>query len=590
MNLKPSFKGGKLRNKILRMMFLIGFVPIVVLGLLSFYSIRFFHDSDVASIENNLVNQKTEEINAFIQSIVSTFKIRVSFEQTGDIDLAGQYFILKQLFNQFLDIQEISFINLTGHETSRLNKSFPDGIGSEELQDQSRSEKFVRAKNGHNYISPVYVTSKGPTIMVASPVFNRNGILISVISGEVSLESLQKIVERSQLGNSGYLYIVASDGFLVAHSQKDKLNNTDLANVAFVKNIINKDNVTGQNRYNSLWHEPVVASGKYIDELKLGVIAEWPVKEADLILDTLNQQFLITSALVLIGTLILSLIIASRIVRPIKTLEAGTRVIAQGQFNQPVLIKTGDEIEDLSNAFNEMLAGLKRLEELKKEFVFIAAHDLRTPVTAIKGYLSLVLEGNYGSVEPSVKEVLAKVTRANQRLVQLVDDLLQVARAEAGRIPIKVASVSAVEPIKEVLGELKLLADEKNINMVYEPPVDLPNILADTERLKEVMVNLIGNAIKYTLGSGTVTVSHEIQDKNLVINIKDTGMGISLENQKKLFEKYYRIETEKTKDIQGTGLGLFIVKQIIEKMNGSIWAVSEEGKGSTFSFSLPIVN
>lgn len=116
----------------------------------------------------------------------------------------------------------------------------------------------------------------------------------------------------------------------------------------------------------------------------------------------------------------------------------------------------------------------------------------------------------------------------------------------------------------------------------------MPQVLADPERLKEIMVNLIGNAIKYTLGSGTITIAHEVKDNKLITKIKDTGMGISPENQKKLFEKYFRIEDDKTKDIQGTGLGLFIVKQIIEKMNGRIWVESEEGKGSTFSFALSV--
>jgi signal transduction histidine kinase len=112
--------------------------------------------------------------------------------------------------------------------------------------------------------------------------------------------------------------------------------------------------------------------------------------------------------------------------------------------------------------------------------------------------------------------------------------------------------------------------------------------MADADRLKEVLINLVGNSIKYMGGAGTVTISHEVQGNNLVTHVKDTGLGMSKEAQAKLFEKFYRVQTEKTKQIQGTGLGLFIVKEIIEKMNGKIAVSSEEGKGSDFYFSLPI--
>jgi signal transduction histidine kinase len=125
--------------------------------------------------------------------------------------------------------------------------------------------------------------------------------------------------------------------------------------------------------------------------------------------------------------------------------------------------------------------------------------------------------------------------------------------------------------------------------MIYDPAVDLPNVFADAERIKEVMINLVGNAIKYMGGPGTITITHEREGNNIITHIADTGLGISEEAQKELFKKFYRVQTDKTKDISGTGLGLFIVKEIIEKMNGTMFVVSQEGKGSTFSFSLPVV-
>ena len=588
---------GKLRIKILRMMFFIGFLPIVVLGLLSFYSLKIFHQFDIASIEGNLINQKSEEIQGFVDDIVSAFQLQVGFEQTTDIELPNQIFLLQRMLDEYPELTEVSFVNINGQETSKLKKSSSEKSASwrtiEELTDQSNTDKFKTARAGENYISPAYFTSGGPMVTIAAPVLNKNNYIISILSGEIKLNDLQKIIQRSHIGNSGYVYVVDKNGLLIAHSQESKLISASLKSLSFVSSVLAKrdqDELAEKNRYTSVWGEKVVSAGIYIDALQMAVVVEWPVSDADKVVNTLTLQALVVSILVLAGTILFSVLLSNRIVNPIKFLEKGTRLIAEGKFDQPINIKTGDEIEELGLAFNDMMTGLKKLKELEKEFVFIAAHDLRTPVTAIKGYLSMVLDGTFGQVSPSVKDILEKVVHANQRLIQLVNDLLQVARAEAGRIPIKVVAMSVIDPIRQVLNELKPLADEKKISMIYNPSPAISPVLADLERLQEVMVNLVGNAIKYTLGSGTVTISHEIKDDKLIINIKDTGMGISPEAQKKLFEKFYRVQTDQTRDIQGTGLGLFIVKQLIEKMNGSIRVVSEEGKGSTFSFSLPLAN
>jgi signal transduction histidine kinase len=582
---------GKLRNKLLKAMFAIGFIPIVILGLLSFYSIKIFHNSDLASIENNLINQKAEEIDSFVQSIVSTFQIKVSFEQVSDIEINSQYFLLKQLVSTFPDIQEVSFINTAGRETSRINKDFPDGVPAEELQDQREAEKFLKAGNGENYISPVYVTAIGPTITVSAPVFNRNDVLISVLSGEVSLVNLQNIVERSRLGSTGYLYIVARDGFLIAHSQTDKLGISSLANHSFVKGVINKvPDVADHNRYNSAWNEPVVAAGKYLDNLQMGIIAEWPVSEADKVLHTLNYQSIAFSLIVLAGTVFFSLFMAGRIVKPIKALESGTQKIAEGKFDEPINIRTGDEIEELGVAFNNMTEGLKRLQELKNEFVFIAAHELRTPLAGIKGFLALLRDESGPALGADSMSYITRALGAGDRLAKLVDEILEIARSEAGKIKIDVTPQDITESIRTIMVELKSVADQKRISITYDQVTGLPKVMADPAKLKEVITNFISNAVKYNNDGGWIRISHEINGGEVVTHFEDNGFGISEAEQKHLFEKFFRADIGRMKSIEGTGLGLFITKELIEKMGGRVWFKSLEGKGTTFSFSLKAGN
>lgn len=234
-----------------------------------------------------------------------------------------------------------------------------------------------------------------------------------------------------------------------------------------------------------------------------------------------------------------------------------------------------------------MTKGLKRLQELKDEFVFIAAHELRTPVTAIRGYLSLIQEEK-DRLEPSVQESLEIVWKANERLIELVHDILEIARSDAGRMTIEVAPTQIQENVQSVLDEIHPIADAKEITVEYTVTEQLPLVMADPARVKEIVMNFVSNAIKYNSAKGKVKIYHQVNADNVTTFIQDNGFGISAVNQKKLFEKFFRVKNKKTSHIEGTGLGLFITKELVEKMNGTVNVESAAGKGSTFSFSLPI--
>jgi signal transduction histidine kinase len=357
-----------------------------------------------------------------------------------------------------------------------------------------------------------------------------------------------------------------------------------------------------QMHYANAFGKNVVAAGEPLGEdgQNWGLVAEWPTSEADAVINALLLRDAIMLFVVLVLVLLLGAVLALIIVRPIEKLEEGAARVAQGKFNEGVSIATGDELQELGDSFNDMVMGLKQLEQLKDEFVFIAAHELRTPVAAMKGYLELILDGTTGAIPDATRAFIQKVIVSDQRLVQLVNDLLEVARSQAGRLTIKVAPVDIAPAISSTLDELKSLADEKGVTMIYDAPLPgsgvgadgaaLPQVLADADRIKEVVVNLVGNAIKYMGGAGAIMISHEVVGNILVTHIADTGIGMSAKAQEKLFQKFYRVQTDKTKDITGTGLGLFIVKEIIEKMGGTIAVASEEGKGSMFSFGLQVAD
>lgn len=233
---------------------------------------------------------------------------------------------------------------------------------------------------------------------------------------------------------------------------------------------------------------------------------------------------------------------------------------------------------------------IKDVDQMKDEFISIASHELRTPLTAIKGYTSLIIEGNFGEIEDEgMRQGLDRIMTSTNRLEGLVEDLLNVSRIEQGRLTMEISNLEIEPIIDEIVSQLSVTADEKKLKLIYEKSADkLPQISADSDRIKQVLINLIGNAIKYT-ETGSVTVTNEIKEGKLRIKITDTGIGISPEGQKSLFQKFYRVKSDKTDTIQGTGLGLWITKQIVELMNGKIYLESIEGRGTQVTVVLPFV-
>ena len=232
---------------------------------------------------------------------------------------------------------------------------------------------------------------------------------------------------------------------------------------------------------------------------------------------------------------------------------------------------------------------IKEVDQMKDEFISIASHELRTPLTAIKGYLSLVLDGTYGKLtNEEMKKGINKAVVSVKRLEALVEDLLNVSRIEQKRLEVKNEAIEIEPIIEEIVDQLKVSADKKNLLLEYAKPEEkLPLTLADPERLKQALINLIGNSIKYT-EKGSVKITTKTKEDKLEIKIADTGIGMSAEEQKHLFEKFHRVQNEKTKKIIGTGLGLWITKQIIELMGGKIYLESMKEVGTQVTIELKI--
>lgn len=232
----------------------------------------------------------------------------------------------------------------------------------------------------------------------------------------------------------------------------------------------------------------------------------------------------------------------------------------------------------------------KRLEEMQLDFVSMAVHELRTPLTSIRGYLAVFMDENKDQFDGNQKMFLDRINISTQRLINLIENLLNVARVERGVFNINKQSVDWVTSAKQTIQELTFRAKDKNITLQFiDPPSPIPHIQADTLRINEVLTNLIVNAINYTPENGSITVTIDTNGKEVITHIKDTGVGIPKDKQDRLFTKFFRVSNTIDTGAKGTGLGLYISKQIIDLHHGHIWVESEVGKGSTFSFALPII-
>jgi signal transduction histidine kinase len=301
-----------------------------------------------------------------------------------------------------------------------------------------------------------------------------------------------------------------------------------------------------------------------------------------------NRIFMI-SVVALIAGLLVALTFSKTIAEPINKLAVGAKDIGEGKLSTKIDVESNDEIGMLADEFNQMVSKLDELDKAKDDFVNAVSHELRTPLAAIEGYLDFLIEGGRMVPEEKIKKALNIMKSSSQRLTSFINDVLDIAKIKASKMSLKKESRSLKEIADKVVKLLVGVAQKKNIEIGMEFAMDLPEVIADEDRIGQVFTNLIGNAIKFTPRNGSITVGAEIENPKFVkAYVKDTGPGIPKEDLGKIFRQFE--QSKGARDIdgpKGTGLGLAIAEGIIKSHGGRIWAESEPGKGTAFYFSLP---
>ncbi len=247
-----------------------------------------------------------------------------------------------------------------------------------------------------------------------------------------------------------------------------------------------------------------------------------------------------------------------------------------------------NKVDEATAKLRRSNAKLKQLDEAKDEFISMASHQLRTPLTTIKGYLSMVLEGDAGDLQSGQKRLLEEAYSGAQRMVYLIADFLNVSRLKTGKFMLEYSTVNLTHLIGEEIGQLRVTAKSRQLKLQYEAPETFPAARLDENKIRQVVMNLIDNAIYYSKPGGTIKVELLSDDGHVSFKVKDTGIGVPANEQKDLFEKFYRASNARKVRPDGTGIGLFMIKKVILAHGGSIIFHSTEGQGSTFGFSLPL--
>ncbi len=499
---------------------------------------------------------------------------------------------------------------------------------------QADEEWWQKAYQGSVFTGKIELdkSSNAWGIPVAMPIKNKNGEIIGVCKAVIKTDIFFSPLKRVKIGNTGQASLADVEGYLIFHKDlsplRERVSDIDVWQKALRSNnnwfILDDKQTAGRNR------EDMLLSFAKIDNeflkkngIDLVVLIEQEVPEVFRVLRKYVLQAVVLASLLVLVLSFLSFLFSNYFTRPIRKLQEATERIGAGDLDYKITIKTNDEIEQLADALNQMsdnlkqtttsvtalnkeieyrknteqrlleIAGkleksnreLRKLDELKSEFVSTVSHELRTPLSITREGISLVLDGITGSINKQQEEMLNTARDNIDRLARIINNLLDISKIESGKIQLKREETDIVTLAEQTVKLFEAKAKEKGLDIKTNFPEQKVYIYADADRIHQVFTNLISNAIKFT-EKGYIEISIKEIENEIECTVSDTGVGISETDLKNVFDKFRQFARVVGPGEKGTGLGLSIAKGIIEIHKGRIWVESQLGKGTKFTFIL----
>jgi signal transduction histidine kinase/CheY-like chemotaxis protein len=480
---------------------------------------------------------------------------------------------------------------------------------------------YVKQVLNPRSIGPKYsdvVRSQGDTsvaaVIIAVPIVDPQRNLIGFLAGTVDLSEVQRLSNYSRIGANGQTVVVDRRGRVIAHPRDDwRLEAKDLsAEAVFQQSLGQESGVSWFTDLNG--NVPSVAGFATVPVVGWKVWISQPIADLRTEIMPLIVTTLEWLLVAIVLALVLGFIAAAWITRPVVELTRAAGRIAQGDFVTPVMVRerfAAKELRALAKTFNQMarqLSGayqnleekvshrtselqaanqeLARANKLKSEFLANVSHELRTPLSAIIGFSQILLDGIDGPVNDEQMQDIVQVNKSGQSLLSLINQILDLSKIEAGKMELTLERIELPALITSVLEGISPLAQEKGLRIDTRFAPALPAVEADPARLKQILINLLSNAVKFT-DRGHLEVIAQPSGRMVRIAVKDTGIGISTEAQKLIFDEFVQGDGSSTRRHGGTGLGLSIARKLVEMHGGAITVVSEPGLGSTFTFTVP---
>lgn len=471
-------------------------------------------------------------------------------------------------------------------------------------------------------IYPSFAT-KALSITAAQPVYDAQKNFLGVLGSDLIFAQLNEFLHSLKIGKSGQVFIMERSGMLVSTSTLDPVFIIKGENIERIKASLSKNALIGQtakhleqhfgnlsqiNNSQQLNFE-IKGARQFLqvtplrDERGLDWLIVVIVPEADF-MDSINANTRTTILLCLIALVVatvVGLITSHWIVKPILQLKDAAIALAGGQFEQNVNLNHSYELSILASAFNSMAgqlqesfttleaknAELQQLDQLKNEFLANTSHELRTPLNGIIGIAESLIDGATGKLPENTHYNLGLIASSGRRLSNLVNDILDFSKLRHKNIELQIKPVGMREITDVVFALSQPLIGKKRLKLINEISFNVPLVDADENRVQQILHNLIGNAIKFT-EEGKVVVLATVVEEQLEITVADTGIGIAVEQHDRIFESFEQADSSTARAYNGTGLGLAIAKQLVELHGGQIWLESIVGKGSWFTFTLPL--
>jgi len=587
-------------------------VIIICLGISGWFLLQISENIIINKIsygDIQLAHRVGQEVKAEIANIEPVLKLLANSQGWRQIDVAAINNDLGLVKNNFPDITEIYVADIKGNQIAK--------IGAEKLENVSQIWNFQIAKGGEEVISDIFLdpqTSK-PIQIITLPIIADKKV-VGVLSAEIDFERMMFSIKNIDVGKNGSLFVVSSNGRVIAHTYMEQLSDLNLSKSPVVEAVLNGKRGVIKGYTDELGRQ-VVGSYVPIWELGWGIVIQRTFTDINMEVKQVRNTIFVAIIISVLSAILVGWLMSIKISKPINLLAIASEKVAQGDLHTLVNVKSSNEIGVLASSFNQMMVSLRKsrnelqqwgkemekrvekrteelehanlklqeLDRLKSMFIASMSHELRTPLNSIIGFTGIILQEMSGEINEEQRKQLTLVKNSANHLLALINDVIDISKIEAGKVKIALEEFDLSVLAQEIKDSFAVAVDKKGLELSLNTPPTLI-IESDKRRTEQVLVNFVSNAVKFT-DRGEIEIKIVKKEKTAEISVRDTGVGVKKEDMNKLFKDFSRIPV-KDRTIEGTGLGLYLSKKIADLLGGEIKAESEFGKGSVFTFTLPL--